>query len=47
LGYTVVDKVGKHGVVASLTIGDGEKTIGLRADFEALPIQEENLLHSN
>ena len=46
-GYTVVDKVGKHGVVASLTVGDGEKSIGLRADFDALPIQEENLFHSN
>jgi hippurate hydrolase len=43
-GYTVVDKVGKHGVVASLTVGDGEKSIGLRADFDALPIQEENNL---
>ena len=41
-GYTVVDKIGKFGVVASLTVGDGEKAIGLRADFDALPIQEEN-----
>ena len=32
-GYTVVDKVGR-GVVASLTVGDGKKAIGLRADFD-------------
>ena len=41
-GYTVVDKVGRYGIVASLTVGDGKKAIGLRADFDALPIQEEN-----
>ena len=30
--------------MASLTVGDGKKSIGLRADFDALPIQEENNL---
>lgn len=41
-GYDVVEGVGKTGVVASMTLGDGEKSIGLRADFDALPIQEVN-----
>lgn len=41
-GYDVATGVGKHGIVASLTVGDGKKAIGLRADFDALPIQEEN-----
>jgi hippurate hydrolase len=41
-GYEVVTGVGKHGIVASLTVGDGGKAIGLRADFDALPIQEVN-----
>ena len=41
-GYEVVEGVGKHGVVASLTAGNGTKSIGLRADTDALPIQEDN-----
>lgn len=41
-GYDVETGVGKHGVVASMKAGDGEKSIGLRADFDALPIQEVN-----
>jgi hippurate hydrolase len=41
-GYDVVTDVGKHGIVASMTVGDGGKAIGLRADFDALPIQEDN-----
>ncbi len=41
-GYEVETGVGKHGIVASLTAGRGEKAIGLRADFDALPIQEVN-----
>src|SRR5690554_5483328 len=41
-GYEVVSGVGKHGIVASLTVGNGTKAIGLRADFDALPIQEIN-----
>src|SRR5690554_3453357 len=43
-GYEVVTGVGKHGIVASLTTGNGTKSIGLRADFDALPIQEMNEL---
>ena len=43
-GYDVVEGVGKHGVVASLTAGNGTRSIGLRADTDALPIQEDNSL---
>jgi hippurate hydrolase len=43
-GYEVVEGVGKYGVVASLTAGNGTKSIGLRADTDALPIQEDNNL---
>lgn len=43
-GYEVETGVGKHGIVASLTVGDSDKAIGLRADFDALPIQEDNNL---
>ena len=38
----IVTGVGKHGIVATLKAGDGDKAIGLRADFDALPIQEQN-----
>ncbi len=41
-GYEVVEGIGKYGVVASLTAGSGTKSIGLRADTDALPIQEDN-----
>ena len=41
-GFDVVEGIGKTGVVASMTQGNGNKAIGLRADFDALPIQEEN-----
>ena len=41
-GYEVVEGIGKYGVVASLTAGKGTKSIGLRADTDALPIQEDN-----
>lgn len=40
--YEVETNVGKHGIVASIEVGDGDKSIGLRADFDALPIQEVN-----
>lgn len=40
-GYTVYENVGKTGVVAQLKVGTGEKVIGIRADMDALPIQEE------
>lgn len=41
-GYDVETGVGKHGIVASMAVGDSGKAIGLRADFDALPIQEVN-----
>ena len=41
-GYEVAEGVGRHGVVASLTAGAGGRAIGLRADTDALPIQEDN-----
>ena len=37
-GYEVETGVGKHGIVASMTVGNSDKAIGLRADFDALPI---------
>jgi hippurate hydrolase len=43
-GYEVVEGVGRLGVVASMTVGHGQKSIGLRADTDALPIQEDNEL---
>jgi amidohydrolase len=43
LGYEVVTGVGKTGVVGLLTGGQpGERTVLLRFDMDALPIQEEN-----
>lgn len=43
-GFDVVEGVGETGIVASMTLGDGKKSIGFRADFDALPIQEINEL---
>ncbi|MDE2577210.1 MAG: amidohydrolase [Hyphomicrobiales bacterium] len=39
-GYDVAEGVGGAGVVASLKAGDCDKAIGLRADTDALPIEE-------
>jgi hippurate hydrolase len=39
-GYDVARGIGGTGVVASLTSGAGERSIGLRADMDALPIAE-------
>ncbi|HGB5896764.1 TPA: M20 aminoacylase family protein [Salmonella enterica] len=39
-GYQVHENVGKTGVVAVLKKGNGLKKIGLRADMDALPMQE-------
>ncbi len=43
-GYDVETGIGTHGIVASMTVGNSGKAIGLRADFDALPIQEINQL---
>lgn len=42
LGLEVRTEVGKRGVVAYLKGGEPGPTVALRADFDALPIQEEN-----
>ncbi|WP_000569583.1 M20 aminoacylase family protein [Escherichia albertii] len=39
-GYEVAQGLATTGVVATLKVGDGEKSIGLRADMDALPIYE-------
>lgn len=39
-GYQVHTGVGGHGVVGVLRRGQGGKTLGLRADMDALPIEE-------
>ena len=39
-GWQVTQGVGGHGVVGTMTCGSGNKSIALRADMDALPIQE-------
>lgn len=39
-GYEVTTGIGGHGVVGRLSSGEGTRSIGLRADFDALPIEE-------
>ncbi|MBT0726676.1 amidohydrolase [Rosenbergiella australiborealis] len=39
-GYQVDRGLGQTGVVATLTQGDGRKRLGIRADMDALPMQE-------
>jgi hippurate hydrolase len=40
-GWQVTRGVGKTGVVGTLKVGDGARSIGLRADMDALPIIEQ------
>jgi hippurate hydrolase len=40
-GYQVERGIGGTGVVGRLQVGEGTRTIGLRADMDALPIEEE------
>lgn len=40
LGYQVTTGLGGHGVVGTLTSGSGSRSIGIRADMDALPIAE-------
>ena len=40
-GYAVERKLGGTGVVGQLRKGSGRKTLGLRADMDALPVQEQ------
>ena len=48
LGIEVHQGVGGTGVVGVLRAGDGDKKIGLRADMDALPIEEEtNVAYSS
>ena len=41
LGLEVHTGIGRTGLVASLKVGNSDRTIGLRADMDALPIHEE------
>ena len=41
-GYRVTRKIGGEGLVATMSCGNGNRSIGVRADMDALPIQEEN-----
>jgi hippurate hydrolase len=42
LGYAVTEGIGGTGLVGSLSHGASMRSIGLRADMDALPIQESN-----
>jgi metal-dependent amidase/aminoacylase/carboxypeptidase family protein len=40
-GWQVTRGVGQTGVVGTLKVGDGKRSIGIRADMDALPIIEQ------
>ena len=41
IGIHYTEKYGKSSIIATLNEGVGNKTIALRADMDALPVQEE------
>ena len=41
-GYEVTRNIGGHGLVGRIKQGSGTRSVSLRADMDALPIQEEN-----
>lgn len=41
-GWTVTRNVGGHGVVGTLKVGAGKRSVAIRADMDALPIVEES-----
>jgi len=43
-GYEVHEGIGRTGVVGVLRVGNGPRTLGLRADLDALPIDEQTNL---
>ena len=43
-GYEVTRNFGGHGVVARLRVGEGNRSIAIRADMDALPITEASAL---
>lgn len=40
-GFDVTRQVGGYGVVGSLTVGEGSRSVAVRADMDALPIHEQ------
>ena len=40
MGLEVHENIGGTGIVANLTVGDGKEVIGLRADMDALNLNE-------
>ncbi|MEI7600256.1 MAG: M20 aminoacylase family protein [Aestuariivirga sp.] len=44
LGFEVTTGIAKTGVVASMSAGSSRRVIGIRADMDALPLQEQNNL---
>ena len=41
LGFQVTTGIGGFGVVGTMTLGNGSRSIGIRADMDALPITEQ------